>query len=99
MPVFIAKPVTVEAFQWRGVYADLPHHAARFVELQGYRPPLVYAGDGTKVLMEEGSWLVIGTDGRPEVLPNGAFDRRYQPSPVVEERPVLRLTPKEKVRA
>lgn len=101
MPVFTARPVTVEAFQWRGMYAELPHHMARIVELQGYRPPVVHVGDGTKVTMEEGSWLVIGTDGRPEVLSNGAFERRYQPSIAAEiavERPVLRLN-KERVKA
>jgi hypothetical protein len=101
MPAFVAKPVTVEAFQWRGVYADLPHHAARIVELQGYRPPIVHIGDGTKVPMEEGSWLIIGTDGRPEVLTNGAFERRYEPAAAKEapERPLLRLNTKERVKA
>lgn len=80
MPTFTPRRYTVEAHQWRGAIAEIPLDFARKVELQGWRPPLVHIGDGTKIPMPEGSWIVLGVDGRFEVLPDGAFQHRYEPA-------------------
>ncbi len=78
MPRFLLKPGVVEAHQWTGSLAALPLDFAAAVELRGQRDPLVHTWGGTQTLMEM-SWLVREVDGRFEVLPNGAFENRYDP--------------------
>ena len=79
MPLFTPRRYTIQAWQWRGHLPDLPLEAARHVETRGWQMPLVRVADGTRVPLPEGSWLVLGVDGRLEVLPNGSFQHRYEP--------------------
>lgn len=83
MPLFTPTQHTIQAWQWRGNLADLPLVAARHVETRGWQPPLVRTADGIRVAMPEGSWLVLGVDGRVEVMPDGVFQHRFEPVPTM----------------
>ena len=79
MPLYTPTRHTIQAWQWRGRLADLPLDVARHVWTRGWQPPLVLIADDSRVQMPEGSWLVLGVDGRLEVLPDGTFQHRYEP--------------------
>jgi hypothetical protein len=92
MPRFIARPIVIEAHQFRGNSVGMPENFR--MAIVGYRPAGgcdVMTGDGLRPCMHN-NWIMRGPDGQFSVVKQSAFEQMFQEqTPTVAELDRRRL--------